>query len=78
MLYAQQLYNLVQAFSEDKHKIVLLNLVGIFAGGNGTQQLVPTLRGLIDLMSLSEADQDKLPIMQGLVNVIESELSGSE
>jgi hypothetical protein len=76
MLYAQQLFNLVQAFSQDTHKIVLLNLVGIFAGGLGTKQLVPTLRGLIDVMTLSADDQNKLPIMQDLVNVIESELEG--
>jgi len=76
MLYAQQLYNLVEVFSQDKYKTVLLNLIGIFAGGGGTKQLVPTLRGLVDLMSLSEDDQDKLPIMQNLVDVIESELVG--
>jgi hypothetical protein len=76
MLYAQQLYNLVQVFSQDAYKVALLNLIGVFADGKGTNLLLPTLRWLIDVMTLSADDQDKLPIMQDLVGVIESELSG--
>jgi len=76
VLYAQQLYNLVQIFSQDSYKVALLNLIGIFADGKGTTLLIPTLKGLIDVMTLSQDDQDKLSIMQNLVNVIESELAG--
>jgi hypothetical protein len=76
VLYAQQLFNLVEVFSQDKYKTVLLNLIGIFADGKGTTRLIPTLRGLIDVMTLSGDDQDKLPVMQDLVNVIDAELAG--